>query len=488
MITLLKKNIVFFAVFTVVLAASIFLLLQDILLFIEVEEKKESIKTKHEEYIKVRDPNNTAGNKRNRNRADEKALPVPQNEELIRKDAEEMAHKTKELQRRFGAPYRKYLLIFASEIGITESDLYKVFKTHFEEYRVKEGDKEISVAEMLNKTPHYVKDHKTWMDFMDKYVDRLALILTKRKSGKGAEENPELKADPADRKKIVSAYKKFISGIVGDPLFTVENLMPGNPRLRDRIHYEIFASALGLPRIKSPNNCYTYLLDMQQAFVDKRLIPVKGGLSLAQVRKFTYDRYEELAPKIADIPEILQAMPIYEDIARRLRLAASTRKIGSNSEKGMLEKIEVTDLVKSGPVAEHDNKYLRYTFKLKLDCTLMGVRNFVNILHEAYKENRVYVVRWVSVSAESEKELENLEKLLEGGQGSVAANNNRVRRYAGNRQETENTNSISEYLNYLSEKYATAVVGKNTDVKAEIDFDYYIYIGERVHTYQFNKQ
>lgn len=497
MITLLKKNIIFFSVFTVILAASVFLLLQDILLFIEIGEKKAQIKQKHKEYIKVRDPNNATG-KRRRKDENEKALPVLQNAELINKDAEEMAKKTKELQRRFGAPYRKYLLKFAAETKIiSEDQLYSEFKAHFEAFRVKDGDKELSIAEILNKAPHYVKDH-IWMAFMEKYLDRLSLILTRAKAGKSENEvDPaEMKVNTADKTKIVTAYRNFINNIIKDPLFTVENLTPGNINLRNRIHYEIFASALGLPRIKSPNNCYTYLLEMQQAFVDKRLIPVEGVLNLKTVREFTYDKYEELAPRIADIPEILQAMPIYEDIGRRLRLAAAANnadkgknKAGADkSDKSSIEKIEVTDMKKDAPVAEHDNKYLRYRFKLKLNCTLMGLRNFVNVLHEAYKDNRVYVVRWISVNAQSDKELESLEKILEGQSQNTASVNDRRRSLYGNRNTAAASGGISDYLDSLNEKYGTAIVGKNKEVTAEIDFDYYIYTGERVHTYQFNKQ
>ncbi|MBP5182266.1 MAG: hypothetical protein J6331_04480, partial [Lentisphaeria bacterium] len=56
------------------------------------------------------------------------------------------------------------------------------------------------------------------------------------------------------------------------------------------------------------------------------------------------------------------------------------------------------------------------------------------------------------------------------------------------RASVRRSTAIAPYLDSLDPKYATAVVGKNTAVSAEIDFDYFIYTGERVHNYQVNRQ
>lgn len=460
--TFLKKNIFFFVIFTVVFAVSIFLLVMDISMYGEISERTDKIRE-------------TTGNYDRERKA--KVMPVVQNADKINEDAAELKLQVIELQRKFGSQYRKFLLAFARDVNITESELISGFKKHFDEYRVKSGEREESLAEILNRQPYYIKD-QVFFAFMDKYRENLARILSVREAEsaakrKGAEFDAEsVKIREEDRKKVERAYNNFFNNIIKEPLFTVEDLAPGDARVRARVRNDIFACALGLPRTKSPLDCFTYLLEMQREFVAKRLIP--GVTDLATLRKFTYDQYETDNPKSADIPEILQAMPVYEDIARRLR---------------SVEDLEVTDMVKTGPApAPASDKYLRYTFKLKINCTMKSIRAFVNKLHEAYLDNRVYAVRWISVNAGSENELAELKKILESPIANQQMARQNLRNRYRNRNTAESQSLLTPYLNSLDPKYGTAVVGNSKGVTAELDFDYYIYIGERVHTYQVNQQ
>lgn len=462
MVTFLKKNILFFSVFVVAFAISLFLLVLDISLFAEIQEGQQKIKETTEKYNKERDS---------------KVMPVKQNADKIQEDTAELKLQVLELQRKFGLQYRKFLLQFARETGIDESTLISEFKKHFDEYKVKNADREESLAELLNRPPNHLKD-QVFFAFMDKYRERLALILSRRAAEmeakkKTQEYNEEnVKVRDADKAKIQNAFARFFTAMISEPLFTVENLTPGDERARRRVQEDIFASALGLPRTKSALDCFDYLLDMQREFVAKRLIP--GVTDLETVRSFTYDKYVTDNPRSSEIPEILLAMPVFEDVARRLR---------------SVRDIEVTEMSKSGPSpAPASDKYIRYTFKLKVNCTMSSIREFVNKLHEAYKDNRVYVVRWISVSAGSENELAELKKILEdqsGNTGNVRLGQRGNMRFDRN---AAGATGIAPYLESLDPKYATAIVGKGTGVTAEIDFDYYIYIGERVYTYQVNQQ
>ena len=470
MLMFLKKNILFFIVFTVVLLLSVSLLVMDVSLYGDIEGRKAEIDTTTENYNKERNA---------------KIAPVSQNADKIVEDTAELKGQVIKLQRRFGAPYRKFLLIFAREIGLEENVLFDEFRKHFAEYKIKQGEKEESLGEVLGRPPFYIKKEQNalFFDFMDKYRERLARILTLRaaekaaaKAGKPLEDAQNVKAAPADREKVEKAYNAFFENIMKDPLFTVEDLAPRDPAVRRRLWEDIFASALGLPRTQEPLVCQTYLEKMQNEFVAKRLIP--GVTDIDTLRRFTYSQYVNDAPVVQDIPEIFLAMPVYEDIARRLR---------------SVENLEVVDLVKNGPSpAPASDKYLFYNFRLKVNCTMKSIREFVNKLHEAYKDDRVYVVRWIAVKAGSDEELAELRKILEdrdqGGQDSrpQPARGGRGRSRASARRSTPS--GIAPYLESLDPKYATAIVGKNTAVTAEIDFDYYIYVGERVHNYQVNRQ
>ncbi|MBO5762106.1 MAG: hypothetical protein J6S53_11275 [Lentisphaeria bacterium] len=459
--TFFKKNIFFFVIFSVVFGISVFLLVMDISMYGEISESTEKIKAATENYDRERKA---------------KVHPVDQNADKIDEDTVELKKQVIELQRKFGGQYRKFLLVFAKETGFTEDVLLSEFKKHFDEYKVKNGEREETLAEILNRNPYYIKD-QVFFRFMDDYREKLALRLTVAEEKKKAEskgqdfDEEKVKASDANRKKIETAYNNFFINIIKEPLFTVEDLAPGDMNVRTRVRNDIFACALGLPRTKRPLDCYTYLLDMQREFIAKRLIP--GVTDLATLRKFTYDQYETDNPKSADIPEILLAMPVYEDIAKRLR---------------SVEDLEVTEMSKSGPApAPASDKYLRYTFKLKINCTMKSIRTFVNKLHAAYNDDRVYAVRWISVNAGSENELAELKKILESQSNGAQNMRQNYRRY-GNRTAAETQTALTPYLNSLDPKYGTAIVGKTKGVTAELDFDYYIYIGERVHTYQVNQQ
>ncbi|MBR2364519.1 MAG: hypothetical protein IKA79_04900 [Lentisphaeria bacterium] len=466
MMMFLKKNILFFSVFTVVFAISLVLLVMDASLYSEILDDQEKITKTNEDYKKEYGA---------------KVKPVRQNAEMINEDTVELKGQVVKLQRRFGAPYRKFLLKFSADTGISEDQIMETFRTHFADYKVKNGDKEETLGEILNRPPYAIKRelNHVFFGFMDAFRDKLAMILTRRAAEEAAKKaqkefDPESVKEPsaADRDKINKAYDRFFENIISTPQFTVEDLAPLDEIAKRRLRNDIFASALGLPRTQEPLECQTYLLNMQLAFVAKRLIP--GVTDIETLRKFTYDQYVNSAPVAQNIPEIYQAMPVFEDIGRRLRNVTSGA-------------IEVTDMSKNGPTPSPvSDKYLRYTFKLKVNCTMESIREFVNKLHAAYVDDRIYAVRWVSLSAGSEGELDELKKILQDNNSSVQ-NTRTGRRIQNRRNVQREAAGIAPYLDPRDLRYATPIVGKNRSVTAEIDFDYYIYIGERVHTYQVNQ-
>ena len=464
MVTFLKKNIIFFIVFFVIVLASLFLLFLDITLLGEVGELKEKT-------------NNANTSLENFKKSKDK--PVDTNAEAFDEDKKNLEVKVKKIRRYFGAPYRKFLLKFAEECGIDEDTLLAEFKKHFDEYRVKtSNDSESGLADILNRPPHTLSD-SIFFKFMDAYREKLALILTKKaaeagKKENGSEEKTIEKADAKDLQKINTAYRHFFENILKEPLFTVEDLVPSDPQIRRRTEEDIFACALGLPRTKPQLFSQSYLGDMQRAFVSKQLFP--GIKDLETIRNFTYKDYVTQTPTYQAIPEIMLAMPVFEDVARRLR---------------SVENLTLVEMSKNMPAPiEGNDKYLGYRFKLKINCTMKGLRDFVNKLHEAHKDNRVYVVRWVSVTGNSEGELAELKKILESGntENTTQLNTNRRRNYRNRSRTAVNQGELAPYLDSLNEKYASRVVGKQEEITAEVDFDYCIYVGERVYSYPVNQQ
>ena len=463
MVTFLKKNIIFFIVFAVIMLVSLFLLFLDVTMYSEISELNE----------KTDNANNTL-----KDYAKKQDKPVETNVSAFDADKENLQKKAVQIRRYFGAPYRNFLLKFAEECGIDESTLLAEFKKHFDEYKVKiSAENESSLTDILNRPPHRLND-KIFFDFMNKYRERLALILTKRsaeakKKNSDGEEKEIEKADAKDLQKINTAYRNFFDNLLKDPLFTVENLVPTDPQLKRRTEEDIFACALGLPRTKSELLCQSYLGEMQRAFVSKQLFP--GVKDLETIRNFTYKDYITQPPAPQAIPEILLAMPVYEDIARRLR---------------SVENLILTDMSKTGPTPTNGNdKYLSYRFKIKVTCTMDGLRDLVNKLHGSYNDNRVYIVRWVSVNGTSEDELGELKKILESSEGNTAAKTTTTRRRRSRtRTAAADLGAIGPYLDSLNLKYASRVVGKQKEISAEIDFDYCIYVGERVYSYPVNQQ
>lgn len=471
MIKFLKKNIIFFTVFFIVMLVSLVLLCLDITMYFEIAERNIQTKESHDKIEGI---------------IKKEISPVGKNAENINLDRIAVKKKVNQIQRRFGSPYRRFLLKFVDECKLDEDTVINSFKTHFEEYRHKSGDKEEPLADILNRYPHTIND-KIFFRFMDEYRSKLALILSRREAKKLAKKKKDnnydetkVKVAQKDLTKINTAFRNFFENMINEPLFTVEDLVPSDPRIRRRTREDIFACALGLPRTKPQLFSQSYLGQMQRAFVSRQLLP--GVRDLDTVRNFTYKDYVSQPPSVQAIPEIMLAMPVFEDVARRIR---------------DVEGIIVNELRKTGPTPSPiSDKYLRYTFKLKINCTLAKLRDFVNRLHEAYVDNRVYAVRWISVNGTSEEELEELKKILDSSnvQNQTMADNRsrrgRIPRFRNrfNAPAAADAGAIAPYLNTTDLKYASKIVGKQQEISAEIDFDYYIFIGERVYSYPAGQQ
>ena len=455
MVNFLRKNILFFAVTGVILVISLALAVVDIMMYGELDAIKGQIaenRTKEEDLLKK----------------DKKVHDA--NVKIFQKNKEHVLNEARKLQRSFGQPNRKYFLSFLKNLGLKEDreqEIRDLFRKHFEDYRNDEKDMRRFFENFS------VPVDSVIFDFVDSFKKKLALYLEPAKEGQDPENR---EPSPAVFAKVEKAFDDFIKEMIHDHA-TVEGLADSNFMDVKRIKYDIILEAFGLPRTMQAYHCQKYLEAMQIAFSRQRVIP--GITSLEKIREFTFD-YQVTPPERGEVPTILVSMRIYEDIFRIMR---------------RVDGMEISSL-KLTPPPQNDDRYQKYRCQIAFRAPLTGVRNLVNSLHDAYKIGRVCIVRWVSVKGSSDKELEELKKILqpktvasrEISEEMPAKRSNRRNRGRKNRSNTgsQNVSLIASYLDPSNVDYAKVLVGGNRNVEAEVDFDYVIYTGDQVYKHTKN--
>lgn len=426
----LKKNIIFTIVAVITVLGSLFLIYLDLTQHEAISEANTITQESQEKF----DAAFKSGNK-----------PVDLNIKMIKEDTEELKKRTSALQRIFGKPYRKALLNFAKALKVSEDDLYERMRKLFEE--------DTSSAKTA-----------------DALVPLLFAELEKEK---------KLPKDSIKNNELM----KFISDVFED---TVEK--PDENELeRIRTGYDFMGAALGIQRTMSPSKAHVYLSQMQSEIRSRGLIP--GVNSLETVQNFTFNQYVQTFPSHDAVVDILNTMPIFEDIFRRMRNSRLDR---------------VLDFKRIAPPAKiNGDKYLSYEFSAQVYGSMDSIRDFLNNLLEAYKENRVYVVTWISMTSEgSSAEVEQLKSQIFGhetnssqqgdemepGEPGPRSRRNNLRRRQGpprRRPPVAGQSSTGRMFRILTEEEAEAMpdygkvrIGNDPNVTATLRFKYYVYVGD----------
>ena len=454
MVNFLRKNILFFAVTGVILVISLALAVVDIMMYGELDATKSQIaenSAKEEDLLKK----------------DKKVHDA--NVKIFQKNKEHVLKEARKLQRSFSQPNRKYFLSFLKNLGLQEEkeqEVRDLFRKHFEDYRNDEKDMRRFFENFSVPVDNVI------FDFVDSFKKKLALYLEPAKEGQDQENRVP---SPAVLARVEKAFVAFIKEMIHDHA-TVEGLADSNFMDVKRIQYDVILEAFGLPRTMQAYHCQKYLEAMQIAFSKQRVIP--GVTTLEKIREFTFD-YQVTPPERGEVPVILVSMRIYEDIFRIMR---------------GVDGMEISSL-KLTPPPQNDDRYQKYRCQISFRAPLAGVRNLVNSFHDAYKDGRVCIVRWVSVKGSSDKELEELKKILQPAATAVRevseetpvrrSRRNRNRRFRQNRG-SQNVSLIAPYLDPSNVDYAKVLVGGNRNVDAEVDFDYVIYTGDQVYKHTKN--
>ena len=364
--------------------------------------------------------------------------PVDLNVKMINEDTRILTGKVKQLPRIFGSPYRNAMLKFASALNVTEDDLRERLRKLFEDENNKVKTPEILVPLLLQE-------------------------LAKEK-----------KISPDEIKKIFNTV--FIPEAQKN---TLENLDKTNSG------YVPLGIALGLTRQMTPTVAWSYLREMQGILYTRRLIP--GVKTMTGVQNFTYNEFVERPPSGEQVEDILEVFPIYEDLFNvRMRRSGAAKDVSNTFQIGEILSLQ---RVPRQPQIVAD-VFKEYRFEMQFRASMGSVREFIKRLLEAHKENRVYILNWVSVTADdSIREVSDLRTKLASSRGGQ---NEDISRDSGDRGRRSSRSKKSRRVKTVyssdgedadksfSADYAKVVIGAGKNVTATIRFSYFIYVGERL--------
>ena len=117
--------------------------------------------------------------------------------------------------------------------------------------------------------------------------------------------------------------------------------------------------------------------------------------------------------------------------------------------------------------------YLRFSYRLKVAGDMASIKSFVNILQDAYKDNRVYSVKDIALQAVSDDATKLDKSSLVGSPKIIST----VRH-----PESKDSKDVVEKDIPPEERpdYGQPVVGGIKLVQADIEFDYFIFVGDEL--------
>ena len=146
---------------------------------------------------------------------------------------------------------------------------------------------------------------------------------------------------------------------------------------------EYILESLGFNRDISSEDCTRYIEHMNSN-LKKLLNPQNGVNSIATPPKFSPTVYANALPNKSQIPHIIKHYKLKEDLICRLKKANITN----------LESMDRTGAI-DGIVDK--NGYLYFNYKMTVKGSLSSIRELVNQMQDAYKDNRVYVIKNLSL-------------------------------------------------------------------------------------------
>ena len=352
----------------------------------------------------------------------------------IQEDIVELKKRLFEVQCRYGKIHRKALKVFATEIGTTEAALLKGFKD-FHEGLPDEEKADDSGA----------KDKKIFEKFIERFY-----------TAEKEDENGEKKTvvDEEKKKQVDAACETFYKYVRKE--YVEYRRVQGT-------EYKCLLDALGLPVTDRLGNLRN-ILEGNGAEWGMIIPGFKDVVSVEDQEKVLKEllvAYDALS--IDQLGLAYRQIQIKQDIYKRMTAAKIGKveylkiKSSGNGEE-MFGMPTGKNAVKVDPLqGTKKGSYLYYTYEIKVTGTMASIRDFLNSLSDAYKDNRVYNVRDVSLARDIENEKpDNIKKVF-----------------------VENVTSVNNE-GKISDSYGLTLIGRNPSVECSIVIDYIMYVDDMI--------
>lgn len=401
----IKSNIIFTIVMSLTLLGALYLIYLDISKHSAITEANHVTSQSNQEF--------DSALRKGANR------PVDLNVKMINEDTEILKVKAKELQRIFGNTFRNPMLKFAASVGETEDNLRKMLRELYEDEKNKVKTSQVLIPLLLD---NVAKNKKLSRDRVNELF----------------------------KNNFINEAQKR----------TIEDLDFVNG-------HETLGLALGMSRQMVPTIAGVHLRLMQGKMLRQYLIP--GVKTLEGVQNYTYNQFVQRPPSGADVEDILEMLPIYEDIFRFRMKAAGLTDVISFKREGF-------------PTVVSD-VYREVKFEATVRGSIDSVRKFAHLLQNAYRDNHVYALTWVSITGDdSVREVQELRSKLadtEKNQQNVLADRTKRRKRSPRSTRKRNTAMLRK-LDPSNKEYGKALIGVGKSVTASVKFSYFIYVGEKI--------
>ena len=418
--------------------------------------------------------------------------PVRASSVIINKNSAELRKKVEEMYKRFGRPYRANLATFIKdltaktgkvELNFDEDKIIKLFRETWEEYyrennrETDPNDKRAIVAERDQIFANFVKAVTT-PDVQVPFND------------------DKEKADWV--KTAENVFNKALARFRADLQKT--SLEGGKITEDDAKH--ILMQSFGLPRTMTSQQCKVFVDDIQlnlsrnpQVIPGLKYVTDNTGKKIkatrsqinAKIAEFTYNHRNTLPPP-GNVENILNHYLIIEDLFHRMNksgiqtliyLGSPFSSKPSGSPAG--DVIRYTDSEQ-----DMDNTFKKYVYEIRVKSSVDQVRSFVNELHSAYKENRVYEIE--EMSFHRDPSVNDIKAVNDKLVAERLEREKNAEKTSGDADDTENVNvrkkrkfSQSEKdLIYSDDNYGKTVIGAGKgkgEIIAYIKVNYIVYTG-----------
>ena len=209
------------------------------------------------------------------------------------------------------------------------------------------------------------------MDVYEKWRENIKKSLKKKLSAAQALEENFKKYDPEKLGVAKASFRDVLRN---------ESIECSKPS--DNID-EYILESLGFNRDISPEDCKRYIRHMSEEF-KKLLSPQNGVNSIGTPPNFSFEMYKDALPNKSQIPYIIKHYKLKEDLIYRLKKANITN----------LESMDKTGAI-DGIVDK--NGYLYFSYRMTVKGPLSAIRELVNQMQNAYMDNRIYVIKNLSL-------------------------------------------------------------------------------------------